>query len=133
MERGRLINVEYLAQFAKALSPARVERIAAAPQTANPLFLRAMLEELRLFGVHERLDERLAHYLSAVSIPDLYQQILERYEADYDRQRAGLVRQAMCWLWAARGVAARGRAARPVGGARCTLTGCVVVATLPGG
>ncbi len=37
-ERSRLI-VEYLAQFAKALSPARVERIAAAPQTANPLFL----------------------------------------------------------------------------------------------
>jgi tetratricopeptide (TPR) repeat protein len=100
-ERGRLI-VEYLAQFAKALSPARVERIAAAPQTANPLFLRAMLEELRLFGVHERLDERLAHYLSAESIPDLYQRILERYESDYDRQRAGLVRQAMCWLWAAR-------------------------------
>lgn len=100
-ERARLI-VEYLAQFAKALSAARVERLAAAPQSANPLFLRAMLEELRLFGVHERLDERIAHYLSAASVPDLYQRILERYEADYDRQRPDLVRQAMSWLWAAR-------------------------------
>jgi hypothetical protein len=113
-ERRRLI-VESLAQFAKALSPARVERIAAAPQTANPLFLRAMLEELRLFGVHERLDERLAHYLSAESIPDLYQRILERYEADYDRQRTGLS-AAMCWL--CRPAGCTGRAADLLGALR---------------
>ncbi len=52
--------------------------------------------------MHEQLDERIAHYLSAESVPDLYQRILERYETDYDRQRAGLVRQAMSWLWATR-------------------------------
>jgi len=100
-ERRTLIR-DSLAQYAKALSPARVERIATAPPTANPLYLQALLEELRLFGVHERLDERIAAYLSAGTIPALYEQILERWEQDYQRERPGLVAEAMSLLWAAR-------------------------------
>jgi hypothetical protein len=83
-ERTRLI-VECLRQASKALSEERVRRLAAAEQTANPLFLRALLEELRVFGVHERLDERIAYYLAASSPEALFDRILERYEADYER------------------------------------------------
>jgi len=100
-ERRRLI-VEYLAQFTKKLSQPRVERIASAPQAANPLYLRALLDELRVFGAHEQLDQRMDHYLAAESVPDLYSRILERWEADYERDRPGLVREAMTALWAAR-------------------------------
>jgi hypothetical protein len=100
-ERTRLI-VECLRQASKALSEERVRRLASAEQTANPLFLRALLEELRVFGVHERLDERIAYYLGAPSLEALFDRILERYEADYERERPGLVREAMTLLWAAR-------------------------------
>jgi tetratricopeptide (TPR) repeat protein len=100
-ERRRLI-AEYLAQFRKALSPARVERLAAAPQTANPLYLRALLEELRVWGDHFTLDNRIAHYLEAATADDLYERILERYEQDFERDRPGLVADAMSLLWAAR-------------------------------
>jgi hypothetical protein len=100
-ERQKLI-IDYLAQYAHALSPARVERIAQAPQSANPLYLRALLEELRLWGEHETLPSRIEHHLSAMTVPDLYQRILERYEQDYQRDRPGLVRDAMTLLWAAR-------------------------------
>ena len=100
-ERQKLIR-EYLAHYAKTLSPERAERISQSPQSSNPLFLRALLEELRVFGVHEHLDDRIAHYLAADSIPHLYELILARYEEDYERERPGLVRDAMTLIWAAR-------------------------------
>lgn len=100
-DRRRLI-CDYLEQYSKVLSPDRVERIAATPLAGNPLFLRAVLEELRLFGVHEQLDERIEAYRSAATLPTLYEMILERYEADYERDRRGLVREALSHIWAAR-------------------------------
>jgi len=100
-ESQRLIT-EYLAQYTKALGPTRIERIARAPQAANPLYLRALLEELRLFGVHEKLDQRIDHYLAAATMDALYEKVLERYEEDYERDRPGLVREALSLLWAAR-------------------------------
>lgn len=100
-ERRRMV-VRYLALYTKALSPDRVDRIAGAPQTANPLFLRAMLEELRLWGDHDTLGPRIGHYLDAITIDDLYERILARYEEDYETERPGLVRDAFSLLWAAR-------------------------------
>ena len=100
-ERAELIR-EYLAQYTRQLSPARVDRIASSPQAANPLYVRALLEELRVFGEHERLDAAIDHYLAADTVPALYEKILDRYEHDYERDRPGLVRDAMTLLWAAR-------------------------------
>lgn len=100
-ERRKLIG-EYLAQYSKQLSAARVERIANAGQTSNPLFLRALLDELRVFGIHEELDARIGHYLAAANADELYQKILDRYEQDYERDRPDLVKDAMSLLWASR-------------------------------
>jgi tetratricopeptide (TPR) repeat protein len=100
-ERQRLVT-EYLAQHRKALSVPLAERIATSDHAANPLFLTALLEELRLFGDYERLVERIEHYLAAPTIPDLYKRILARWEQDYERDRPHLVRDAMTAIWAAR-------------------------------
>jgi tetratricopeptide (TPR) repeat protein len=100
-ERRRLI-VDYLAQYTKALDSAHLARVAQAPQCANPLYLRTLLEELRLFGVHEQLDKRIGHYLEAGTVAHLYEKVLARYEEDYERDRRGLVGEAMGLLWAAR-------------------------------
>jgi len=100
-ERGELIE-RYLARYSKRLDPGRAERIASAPQTANPLYLRALLEELRVFGERQRLDEAIGHYLAADTIDRLFEAILERYEADYQTDRPNLVGEAMSLLWAAR-------------------------------
>ncbi|MEI7902630.1 MAG: DUF4062 domain-containing protein [bacterium] len=70
-EREQLID-EYLTQSAKHLSPAQRDCIANAPQAANPLYLRVLLDELRLFGRHEELDQRIGHYLQAESPRELY-------------------------------------------------------------
>lgn len=100
-ERERLI-VDYLAQYTKSLSPSRVQQIADAEQTRNPLYLVALLEELRVWGDHFALDQRIAHYLAAAEIDDLYEKILHRYEEDYERDRPGLVSDAMSLISAAR-------------------------------
>lgn len=93
---------KYLKQYSKRLNKPRRRRIAIADHSSNPLYLRALLDELRVFGVHEQLDSRIEHYLTAMTADKLYGKILERYEQDYERDRPGLVRDAMSLLWAAR-------------------------------
>lgn len=100
-ERKELVRA-LLWRYRKRLTDAQVDRIVSAPQAGNPLYLRALLEELRIFGIHERLDQRVGYYLEATTVSDLYQKILNRLEEDYERERPGLVRDAMSLLWAAR-------------------------------
>jgi nephrocystin-3 len=100
-ERKRFIN-DYLEQYSRKLSDVRVELISSAEQSANPLYLRTLLEELRVFGVHEKLEERIKHYLTAVTVDDLFELVLERLESVYERDRPGLARDAMSLIWAAR-------------------------------
>jgi hypothetical protein len=100
-ERERLI-ADYLAQDAMALAPAQIAIVTGSPMAGNPLFLTALLEELRDWGVHETLEGQIRHSLSASSVGDLLQRILARYEVDYDRNRPGLVRDALSAIWAAR-------------------------------
>jgi len=100
-ERRQLVG-EYLQQYTKTLDEPRVRRITQCPQASNPLYLRALLDELRLFGVHERLDERIDHYLSGGTVAELYQLILGRWEQDYEGDRPGLVRDATSLIWGSR-------------------------------
>jgi tetratricopeptide (TPR) repeat protein len=100
-ERDELIR-SYLAEYGKDLSHPLAVQIATADQTANPLFLRVLLEELRLWGEHETLGERIHHYLDAPTIPDLYRLVLSRWQTDYERDRPGLIADALSLLWASR-------------------------------
>lgn len=100
-ERERLIS-EYLGQHRKSLDKERIRRIASAEQTRNPLYLRILLEELRMFGIHKNLDRAIEHYLSSDDIPSLYGKILKRMEQDYDRDWPGLVQDTMTYIWASR-------------------------------
>ena len=101
-ERKKLIREYLMELYSRKLSEPRIEKIASAEQTHNPLFLRALLEELRVFGIHEKLEEKIDHYLEAKDVPKLYEKILKRYEEDYERDRPGLVRDSMTLIWAAR-------------------------------
>ena len=92
----------HLEPSAKTLEPARAAIIAAAPGAASPVFLRTVLEELRQFGIRERLDERIAWYLEAGDLAGLFERVLTRWEQDFDRDRPGLVGAAMSLLGAAR-------------------------------
>ena len=100
-ERRRFIAA-FLGRWSKGLDAVHVDRLATAPQTGSPLFLRTVLDELRQWGDHFTLGEVIDRYLAAETVDDLLEQVLARYEADFDRDRPGLVRDAMRALWAAR-------------------------------
>ena len=100
-ERRVLID-RYLGQFTKRLPGDLADRIAEAPAASNPLYLRGVLDELRVWGEHESLARRLDELLVAETPGELFALILERYEADYEDRRPRLVRDAMALIWAAR-------------------------------
>ena len=83
----------YLKNYRKSLTPAQAASILAHPLSGRPLWLITLLEELRLFGVHEELEARLETLLSdppskadgeAPTIDDLYEHVLGRIEEDID-------------------------------------------------
>ena len=91
--------LEHLAKYRKTLIPRQTATVLGHPLCGNPLFLRTLLEELRVFGVHEELNDRLAHYLASATIDDLFEKVLARIEADNTQQA---VRSALEVLWAAK-------------------------------
>ena len=101
-EEQRKYITQYLDQYRKGLSPAQIERIIKEEQSSNPLYLRTLLEELRVFGIHEELDKRIEHYLQARTVDGLFNLVLERLEKDYERERRALVRDVTTLLWASR-------------------------------
>ena len=103
-ERKELI-VKYLKRYSKELSPEPAHRIATASQTGNGLYLSTLLNELRQFGTHERLDQRIDWYLQAASPVELYRKVIERWEQDYEEEGSGsedIVGESLSRLWAAR-------------------------------
>ena len=100
-ERTELI-ARYLSHHSRGLSEARTRAIAQAPACANPLYLKSLLDDLRATGVNRRLDAQIGNYLQAPDIPALLVKVLARYEHDYERDRPGLVREALSLIWAAR-------------------------------
>lgn len=101
-EREKFI-IDYLKiLYSKELSEELVRFIAGKEQTGNPLFLQALLEELRQFGAHETLQDCIENYLQADSPKELYDLILNRLEHDYETERPGAVCDVLSLIWAAR-------------------------------
>ncbi len=93
------IVVRYLAEFSKSLNPDQIKRLAADHKCGHPLFLKTVLEELRVVGRHEELDVELNKYLETTGTEDLFQRVLERLETDYTPEA---VREVMSLLTASR-------------------------------
>jgi tetratricopeptide (TPR) repeat protein len=97
-EREQLIQ-KYLSLYTKELVPALRQKITRHRQGSSPLFLRVLLEELRLCGKFETLAEQLQAYLTAESVADLYELVLQRLEDD---GHGDAVQKVMAALWASR-------------------------------
>jgi hypothetical protein len=89
----------YLGRFNKKLPRAMLSQVRAHPLATNPLFIRTLAEELRLFGIHEELEKRLAHYLGSQSVGELFERVLARVEQDCGSK---VVRACLSAIWASR-------------------------------
>ncbi|MDB4458223.1 tetratricopeptide repeat protein, partial [Akkermansiaceae bacterium] len=92
-ERSREFIGTYLGRFRKTLPADLVDRAMTHPLATNPLWLLTLLEELRLFGKHEEVEQRLETLLSdppgkaegeEPHIDDLFEHVLARIEEDID-------------------------------------------------
>lgn len=100
-ERRRFVT-EGLARHGKALESRRIEKIACAPATSQPLFLGALIEELRVHGEYETLDAVIDRYLECRDTESLFAALLSRFERDYEDERPRLVRDALSLIRMAR-------------------------------
>jgi nephrocystin-3 len=99
----KALITEYLKQYGKSLADKPMQELLAHPQTANPLYLQVILDELRVFGEFDKLEQHLEGYLQTETIPDLYDKVLARLEEDYQpKDYPNLVADCLSLLWAAR-------------------------------
>lgn len=96
--RERLIS-DWLARYRKTLSHVQTHKIAQAEQTGNPLFLKTVLEELRIFGYFEKLNERIDDLLQAEDLRALFVLVIDRLENDFGDE---LTKSILQLVWAAR-------------------------------
>jgi len=99
---------QYLGRYRKSLTPEQYKVLQSFPLSGNPLFLLTVLEELRVFGVHEKLEERLRILLSPPpsknrgeepTVDDVFEHVVARLEKDLGQQA---VQKALEAIWASR-------------------------------
>jgi tetratricopeptide (TPR) repeat protein len=104
----RQLLTEYLKRFNKSLPADLLNQALGHPLANNPLWLKTLAEELRLFGSHEELSNRLNTLLvppkgkdenEPPTVDDLFEHVLQRIEGDQGRK---LVRDALTAIWASR-------------------------------
>ena len=95
-----LATKAYLDIFSKKLPKEVMVKIETNPAAANALYLRSVLDELRQFGKHEKLEAKAADYLSAPNLPELFDRILTRWNDDFgkDPEHPDLVRRSLCLI-----------------------------------
>jgi len=92
----REIMAGYLKLFSRALDQRLQEKILASPQTANPLFLRTVLDELRLRSRHEDLAGDIDKMLTCPDPAALFVHVLKNLERDFTpKEHPSLVHRAL--------------------------------------
>ncbi|XP_030833932.1 TPR repeat-containing protein DDB_G0287407 [Strongylocentrotus purpuratus] len=100
-EKGEIIRC-YMELYSKSLNAEQTDMIVNAKQTSNALYLRALLDEVRVYGSFYELTAAIKTYLQARDPGQLFVKVLERLESDFERGEHGrpnLVRDTTCAIW----------------------------------
>lgn len=82
-EQRRDALIGYLKGFRKNLSSALIDTIIQSEAAGNPLFLRLLLEELRLHGLHEELGQHIDTLLAHADAATLFEHVLTSMDQDF--------------------------------------------------
>ncbi|KAL6055743.1 DUF4062 domain-containing protein (Fragment), variant 2 [Balamuthia mandrillaris] len=97
-EKRQLVEM-YLSRYSKKLSPSDVCKLVESPLTALPIFLRTILEQLRIFGKFEELSNHIDFLLRSNDVAALFGKILSSWEQDYNAEpHPSLVQDTMSLL-----------------------------------
>lgn len=93
---------KYLFQYGKKLSPKILKEVMQHRHSNNPLFLKLIIDEIRVFGVYEELEKMITNYLSSRNIKELFFKIFERLEHDYEKNHPGLLKYILSLIYVSR-------------------------------
>lgn len=99
MEERKEVIRRFLGDPARTFSSEQLRRVTIDSMSANPLFLRTRLEELRHYQSDEQLNVKIDHYLGARDLEDLFQKVLARLENAFE---PGVIQKVMTLVWASR-------------------------------
>lgn len=74
----REITVTSLNRFGKHIEEEKVSLMVVKPQCNNPLFLQALITQIRMFGIYENLDSYFENLIDAESFYDMVNIIIKR-------------------------------------------------------
>ncbi len=98
-EQEKLV-VDYLKEYGKEGIALKIQnQITKHPQTDNTLFLRTLLNEIRLLGNFDKVEKDIANYLQAKDVVELFIKIFDRLESDY---RENLAKEVLSLLYVSR-------------------------------
>ena len=97
-EKENVIDL-HLKRYSRSLDRRLREKILGHYLSHSPLFLRVILEELRKTAGFDFLEHELDRFLSAESVPEIYERILIRLENDFS---INAVQSFLTTIWASR-------------------------------
>ncbi|MDR1223061.1 MAG: DUF4062 domain-containing protein [Tannerella sp.] len=80
LERKRMLITGYLKKNLKALDDSHILTICKNEASGNPLFLKILLSELRVFGAFRQLNDEISRY--GHTPQEAFRRVLERLESD---------------------------------------------------
>jgi len=90
-KQRKVFITSYLDKFGKKLPQQIVDKIVKDDISHHPYSLLLLLDELRIFGVFEELNDFIDNYLEAKNAKELFIKLFERMEGDYEDEIKGLV------------------------------------------
>lgn len=99
--RKTLIN-EFLLHYGKKLTVEQNKMISRVDIFRSPLILVAFLEELRIFGSHEKLSSFLMEYANLNTYDTFFRKILSRIEKDFTFNASVKAGNIFSMIWASR-------------------------------
>jgi tetratricopeptide (TPR) repeat protein len=103
-EIGPAISAFFEPLGRKQLPQETLNKLKSSKIALNPLYLRAVLDELRQFGDNAKLKSKAEEYVSAGDLPELFSRILTRWDEDFgkDPEYPDLVRRTLCLMTCSR-------------------------------
>ncbi|MGE3799834.1 MAG: tetratricopeptide repeat protein [Candidatus Kapaibacterium sp.] len=95
----REVARRFLGDLSQRFNTAQVRRVAGNRSSANPLYLRTSLEELRALSKGDEAEAKIDYYLEAEDLGGLFQRVLERIEGEFGSRR---IREILRSLWGSR-------------------------------
>eukprot|EP00026_Physarum_polycephalum_P000354 Phypoly_transcript_00354.p1 GENE.Phypoly_transcript_00354~~Phypoly_transcript_00354.p1 ORF type:complete len:1644 (+),score=368.57 Phypoly_transcript_00354:104-5035(+) len=72
-----------LGQFGKRLSASQMAKVINAPQTSWPVFLKGLLDELRIYSHFDDIDQHIDDCLEAQDSKELFDRLIKKWESEF--------------------------------------------------